>query len=64
MVKQCTLQKKIDLNDFREKYAKKAMPLFAIDPKITAHCFNEEQFPTMDEGWKILSLGYNGNSEE
>ncbi|MDJ0624475.1 MAG: sodium:proton antiporter [Desulfocapsaceae bacterium] len=61
-IKQFTLQKKIDLDDFHEKYGKEAIPLFAIDPENTAHCFNKEQLPGMDEGWKILYLGYDGNS--
>ena len=63
-VKQCMLEKKIDLNDFHEKYGNEAIPLFAIDPENTLHCFHGDQLPGLDDGWNLLFLGYDGSSEE
>lgn len=63
-IKCASLEKKIDLNDFHEKYGKEAIALFAIDPENSAHCFHEEQLPSLDEGWKVLFLGNDHGSNK
>jgi len=58
-VNQATMKKKFDVTEFHEEFGNDAVPLFAITPKNTAHCFTDSQIPGIDEGWRILYLGFN-----
>jgi NhaP-type Na+/H+ or K+/H+ antiporter len=55
-VRETTLSESFDFDDYYRKYYKRAIPLFAIDPKQRLHVFTAERKIEPGPGWVVLSL--------
>ena len=52
------LSEKFDFYRFYISYGEEAVPLFCIDPHDRVYCFSVEDSLPINEGWRILYLGY------
>lgn len=55
-VRETELTENFDFDDYYRRYYKKAVPLFAIDPKGRLHTFTGEVKPAPEARWTLLSL--------
>lgn len=55
-IKKTQLTESFTLEDYRQKYANRYVPLFAVDPKQRVHISHEGEKFTPDNGWKVVSL--------
>jgi CPA1 family monovalent cation:H+ antiporter len=55
-VRETTLTESFDFDDYYRKYYKRAIPLFAIDPKGQLHTFTADNKPSPGPNWTVLSL--------
>jgi len=55
-MRETTLSENFDFDDYYRKYYKKAVPLFAIDPKGQLHTFSAEKKLMPGQKWTVLSL--------
>jgi len=55
-VHETTLTENFDFDDYYRKYYKKALPLFAIDPKGRLHTFTAQKKLVPGQKWTVLSL--------
>lgn len=55
-VRETTLSESFDIDTYQRKYYKRAIALFAIDPKGRLHVFTAEKPLRPGEGWALLSL--------
>ncbi|MEE4241071.1 MAG: sodium:proton antiporter [Desulfopila sp.] len=55
-IQRLKLQEKFDLQTFLESKGPEAVPLFAVDPRKHAYCFNTENIPSAGKDWHILYL--------
>ena len=55
-IRETRLSENFDFDAYSRKYDKRAVPLFALDPKKRLHIFTAEQKVTPGPDWKVLSL--------
>jgi NhaP-type Na+/H+ or K+/H+ antiporter len=55
-IRETTLSESFDFDDYHRRYYKKAIPLFAIDPRERLHILTSEHKLNPAPGWTLLSL--------
>ncbi len=55
-IRETTLTESFDFDDYHRRYYKKAIPLFAIDPRERLHILNSGHKVIPAPGWTLLSL--------
>ncbi len=55
-IRETRLSENFTFSDYSRKYNKKALPLFALDPKKRLHIFTEEEKVVPGPDWKVLSM--------
>lgn len=55
-IRETTLSENFDMDDYHRRYYKKAVPLFAIDPRGRLHVFTADRDLQPGSDWTLLSL--------